>query len=602
MDKNKKDSGLFKRKIASISLRDQLIFLFVGAMLLGMVAQSLMMFCNLYTNTRKGLLENINTTVSAVANSMNQSFIVTENLVLEIAATEGVQQWLNDEDYFDRDGKEFNLRKADLQSEMQRILVYSNAKKLNLVEYAVIYESDEILDYTAAQSVSVSFIKRGASELYDEIGIREESYVYFQQITEPADILFHVRRLKADFIKDTHLVIMVATNEKDIREKYSDLLSSEGVVVYLTDNNNQIISSSREEEIGSYLNDTLVRSVENGEQEVELDKKYLITSEVLSDSDMELYYLYPTELLSKQVFDGIQMYLILCIGLVLICLGVALIMGIRSTKFLDELVYAIQCVREKKYNVKIKSHKNPEINRIGMAFNDMTKDIKELIQNKYESQLLMSEMEIRFLQHQMNPHFLFNVLLTIQIKAKRCNDETIYKMVSTLSALLRASIFADDIQKITVEEELRYVEFYMYLQQMRFEDKFTYEILIEDETLKSYEIPKFSIEPIAENAVVHGVENCENGGHILIELSRDENELLISVKDNGIGFDVEKYKKEIEKTKKDEHVREKIGLRNVDLRVRHIYGEKYGLEIESQINVGTVVKIRIPIEERDGDV
>ena len=114
----------------------------------------------------------------------------------------------------------------------------------------------------------------------------------------------------------------------------------------------------------------------------------------------------------------------------------------------------------------------------------MTAEIKELIQNKYESQILVNEMEIRFLQHQMNPHFLFNVLLTIQIKAKRCKDETIYRMVSTLSSLLRASIYTNNIDMITVRAELEYAEFYLYLQKMRFEDRISYEISIEDESLK----------------------------------------------------------------------------------------------------------------------
>lgn len=151
---------------------------------------------------------------------------------------------------------------------------------------------------------------------------------------------------------------------------------------------------------------------------------------------------------------------------------------------LDEFVWAMNSVRRKNYDVKIRKYKDPEIDRLGEAFNQMTAEIKELIQNKYESQILLNEMEIRFLQHQMNPHFLFNVLLTIQIKAKRCKDETIYHMVSTLSSLLRASIYTNNIEMITVREELEYAEFYLYLQKMRFDDRISYEVTIEDDSLK----------------------------------------------------------------------------------------------------------------------
>lgn len=235
---------------------------------------------------------------------------------------------------------------------------------------------------------------------------------------------------------------------------------------------------------------------------------------------VRLVHLYPQSLLIKKVLEGIRTYIILGVMLIIICLIAAVVISLKSTGFLNEFIHAMESVRNRNYDIRIKEYKNAEINSLGRAFNEMMDELRELIRNKYESQILLNEMEIRFLQHQMNPHFLFNVLLTIQIKAKRSGNETIYKMVSKLSALLRASIYTNNVDRITVGEELEYTEFYLYLQKMRFEDRFFYKIIVEDEELKKSIIPKFVIEPIVENAVIHGIENIENEGVIRIVLKK----------------------------------------------------------------------------------
>ena len=594
-----------RKKISSLSLRDKLIFLFAGAMFISMSLLGITMFINVYNSTKESLSKNIATTVAALSDSLDQSFLVAENLVLELAASEGVQKWLDDGHYYDQDNPEYYLRKTEFNSELQRLLIYSNAKKLNVVEYAAVFIGDSMLEYADIQSVGAGRIRIGAQKAYNELETNGDTYIYSQLVTEPENAIFHARRLKSYFDDGDQLIIMVATNERDIYKKYKHLIQSEGAVVYLVDEENRILSSNKEKKIGQYLDEALVRGIENSSSEVELDEKYLIDSEYMEDSGMRLIHLYPKNMLAMQVLEGIRPYVVLCIGLIAACLLAAVLIGLRTTRFLDEFVWAMNSVRRKNYDVKIRKYKDPEIDRLGEAFNQMTAEIKELIQNKYESQILLNEMEIRFLQHQMNPHFLFNVLLTIQIKAKRCRDETIYHMVSTLSSLLRASIYTNNIEMITVREELEYAEFYLYLQKMRFDDRISYEIVIEDDSLKECMIPKFVIEPIVENAVIHGIENTESQGRIKITLKKEGEVLTAEVKDNGAGFDVEKYRLSLEEEKKEDGIRksrEKIGLRNVDLRIRHIYGEKYRIEIKSEINKGTVIRIRIRIKESDQNV
>ena len=589
-----------KSKFVSISLRDKLIFLFVGTLFVELLLFGCVMFFYLYINAKKNVSDNIDTTVTAVSEVMDQSFLVMENLVLELAASNGVQNWLDDSHYYDQGNPEFYLRKTEFSRELNRILIYSNAKKLDVVEYAAVFNDGYLLDYVDVQSVGGNKVQREVYKAYEAAKQETEKYIYSELVMGSENVIFHMRRMRSDFERDVPLVIMVATNERDIATQYENLVQNEGETVYLIDGENKVLSSNREDEIGSYIDEKIA---ECNTGEVYLNETYMMTSREVKNfgKGVRLVHLYPQSLLIKKVLEGIRTYIVLGILLIVIFLVAAIIVSLKSTRFLNEFIHAMESVRNRNYDIRIREYKNAEINSLGRAFNEMTDELRELIRNKYESQILLNEMEIRFLQHQMNPHFLFNVLLTIQIKAKRSGNETIYKMVSKLSALLRASIYTNNVDRITVGEELEYTEFYLYLQKMRFEDRFFYKIIVEDEELKKCIIPKFVIEPIVENAVIHGIENIENEGLIRIVLKKIGKDLIVTVQDNGVGFDVREYLDSLEQAKNGSS-REKIGLKNVDLRLRHIYGEEYQIKIESEINTGTTIYIKIPVEEREENV
>lgn len=589
-----------KSKFVSISLRDKLIFLFVGTLFVELLLFGCVMFFYLYINAKKNVSDNIDTTVTAVSEVMDQSFLVMENLVLELAASNGVQNWLDDSHYYDRENSEFYLRKTEFSRELNRILIYSNAKKLDVVEYAAVFNDGYLLDYVDVQSVGGNKVQREVYKAYEAAEQETEKYIYSELVMGSENVIFHIRRMRSDFERDVPLIIMVATNERDIASQYENLVQNEGEVVYLIDEENKVLSSNKEDEIGSYI-DEKITECDTGE--VYLNETYMMTSREVENlgKGVRLVHLYPQSLLIKKVLEGIRTYIILGVMLIIICLIAAVVISLKSTGFLNEFIHAMESVRNRNYDIRIKEYKNAEINSLGRAFNEMMDELRELIRNKYESQILLNEMEIRFLQHQMNPHFLFNVLLTIQIKAKRSGNETIYKMVSKLSALLRASIYTNNVDRITVGEELEYTEFYLYLQKMRFEGRFFYKIIVEDEELKKSIIPKFVIEPIVENAVIHGIENIENEGVIRIVLKKMGTDLLVTVQDNGAGFDVKEYFNSLEQAENGSS-REKIGLKNVDLRLRHIYGEEYRIKIKSKINTGTTIYIKRPIEEREENV
>ena len=212
---------------------------------------------------------------------------------------------------------------------------------------------------------------------------------------------------------------------------------------------------------------------------------------------------------------------------------------------------------------------------------------------KRQKQLLASELQVKYLQSQMNPHFLFNVLSIMAIKAKLNRDEEVYRMVSALSTLMQGKIFREGEITIPLKEEMRLVEFYLYLQSMRFSDKIDYQIVCGDEALLDTKIPRLCIEPVVENAVLHGLEPKEGSGTIKVEITSEKNTLLVLVQDDGIGFDKEQVREKQEDRVDHTHV----GIWNIERLIKNLYGEKYGMKIESRPGEGTKVWIFLPLEK-----
>ena len=224
----------------------------------------------------------------------------------------------------------------------------------------------------------------------------------------------------------------------------------------------------------------------------------------------------------------------------------------------------------------------------------MTAQINRLITEVYEAQLLSQQAQIKYLQAQMSPHFLFNVLSMIGTKAALNRDEEVHKMIGMLSRLLQGKVFRKNEIEITLAEEMEIVEFYLYLQNHRFGDKITYSIAYENETTDaaSLLVPRLSIEPLVENAVAHGLEPKEGNGHICVTVSRNAH-LTVTITDDGVGFDTEN----VAHPEEDE-THSHVGIMNTDRMIKNLYGNDFGVTVESAVGRGTTVTVRLPVKER----
>lgn len=305
------------------------------------------------------------------------------------------------------------------------------------------------------------------------------------------------------------------------------------------------------------------------------------------------------------LFDSVKFYVYaLAVSLVLIGFFIFFVM-MRMTRPLSEVPGRLQMVAEQNFDVKLPHYSTLEFEAVSQAFNIMTETIAHLINDVYEKKLLVMDMEMKVLQSQMNPHFLYNVLNALALKAQMDGNEEVCRMTSNLSSLMQARLSHRGSEKVPIGQELQYVRFYMELQKFRFGDKLEYEISVEDEALLRYRIPKFTIELIAENAVMHGVEPKTGPGAVRIGIHRGADGIDARIEDDGVGFEGEEGpvslplpEPEAGPTGAHNH----IALNTAYRMIRHFYGERYGITIYSGRHKGTRVTVSVPYDEEEEDV
>ena len=240
-----------------------------------------------------------------------------------------------------------------------------------------------------------------------------------------------------------------------------------------------------------------------------------------------------------------------------------------------------------------------EFGQLGHSFNHMIKEIKELIDMVYKEQRSKRKAEIKILQAQIKPHFLYNTLDTIGWMAEDYGAKDIVEVVGALTKVFRIGLNKGR-EVIKVSEEIEHINSYMIIQKVRYEDKLDYDINY-DENLKNVPMLKLTTQPIVENAIYHGIKQKRGKGNISINFINVDDNIVIKISDNGAGIDEDKLK-EINSMLENDNINSitsetgsGYGIYNVNSRIKLTYGNQYGLSYFSEINNGTIVEITIPI-------
>lgn len=301
---------------------------------------------------------------------------------------------------------------------------------------------------------------------------------------------------------------------------------------------------------------------------------------------------YLDELLSRSK-EIQKLHIALAVCLIFAATVISMMLSSAITKPITRLRGTMKEVEQGNLEVQMSFPKaRNEIKDLVDSFNVMVERIKELVKKNKEEQEEKRKSEFKALQAQINPHFLYNTLDSIIWMAESNKNKEVIQMTSALSKLLRKSI-SNQKETVTVAEEIEYVSEYLKIQQMRYHDKLTYEIAV-DREIMNCSIAKLVLQPLVENAIYHGIKTKEGKGHITINGAVEDGNAVLRIHDDGVGMDAETLSHIFDGNKGDSI--SKVGVSNVNSRLKLYYGEAYGLKYNSSIGHGTCVTVTVPME------
>lgn len=314
--------------------------------------------------------------------------------------------------------------------------------------------------------------------------------------------------------------------------------------------------------------------------------------------NLDAYSIMPQEML-RQNQAMLTRNLLLTAILMIVIITVAILYITKSlTTPLEQLTETVTKIRSGNTNLRVAYLEDDEIGQLGREFNEMLDEIQRLIGKEYENQLLLNKAEYKALQAQINPHFLYNTLDTMSSISSIQNCEIVSSLCQSLSGIFRYS-FDMKNSCSTVAKEINHLKNYIFVMNVRMREEVNYNFHIAEDVLQD-SVPRISLQPLVENALNHGLKNKHGEKRIEIAAEKKEGILEILVKDNGVGMDSTEINKKLEENDKDiVEAGNSIGIYNINARMKMLYGEAYGIHVESKPEKGTCVILRVPAMKVD---
>jgi two-component system sensor histidine kinase YesM len=416
--------------------------------------------------------------------------------------------------------------------------------------------------------------------------------------------LLLTKTLKNDLTLRSEGVIIIGIDESDVRKTYSAPNSNTQILI--TTKEGLVLSDSEGKWAGDYINELPFVSQKNADIKT-LDQsinksEWLFSHEESQLTGWQVIVLQPRSYLLKQL-NPIKWatFFILCITF-LLTLVFSWAASAIITKPLKWILSSMKKFQKGDFSQYVELKGRDEIGQLGIGYNTMVNRIKELIDDVFAFELKQREAELKVLQSQINPHFLYNTLNTISWAAQKKGEQQIAEMIYSLSNIFQISL-SNGRDVIPLQEEIQMVKSYLFLQKMRFPDRLSYEITM-DPSLETIEIPKLLLQPLVENSIVHGIEPLDNDeGLIQVNIQPIQDNIVIDITDNGIGMSELKLG-EIQESilHYDDSNRGKarngFAFFNIINRLKLFYGDKASLTVHSVEGSGTHVNLVFPKTKR----
>ncbi|HOV37855.1 MAG TPA: sensor histidine kinase [Spirochaetales bacterium] len=410
-------------------------------------------------------------------------------------------------------------------------------------------------------------------------------------------------------------VLLVDLNYDVISRICSSVQLDRKGYIFILDKNGEIVYHPQQQLIFSGLKGENIRRILEEPQDsfsiedVERDKFYSV--QIMRSTGWKVVGVnYRSELVENR--DQIRTtYAFWGLTFFSITILLSILLSRRISRPIKQLRKTMQKVEQGNFNVRATIGTHNEIGELSKTFNIMLSEIQKLVQRVTEQQELKRKSELKALQMQINPHFLYNTLDSIIWMAEGGKQQEVIAMSSSLARLFRLSI-SKNKEIIDIASEVEHVRNYLTIQKIRYKDKMDYRIEVPDE-IKRYKTVKIILQPLVENAIYHGIKNKEGTGLIIISGRKTTEGVELIVQDDGVGMSAEALQQlkdtmagngkksvtTIEESSNSLSSHSGLGVHNVDERIKLYFGNCYGLEYESKEDFGTVVRIRLPAVEEE---
>lgn len=477
-------------------------------------------------------------------------------------------------------------------------IVTNDYKNVTILYLDLIEQIDPVFQSTLAQNQDIEQISIYTSNNTPEYGtfilslggLRETAWVRDSDQLNNTNWygdqsnLYGIRRIYKENADEINLIYICLQKEKVFDNLY-DLKYDEGGILITDDNDNIILENSSEA-----LSKTEIDIIKKSEGMVIIkDKECLIIKSNIPTADWTFHFFIPVNSIAVNVDNILRVTIIIVSACILFLLLLTWLFSNSFVKRIDRLNRKIDLVDKGNMDIEIKSEYTDEIGDMTNKFGKMLSNINMLIKEVYESSIEKRELEMRVLQAQINPHFLYNTLSIINWKALEIDAEEISYITTSVSSFYRAVLNKGE-KLVTIRTEIETTKLYIGIQLIMHNDSFDvrYEI---DEDIYDYKIINITLQPIVENAIGHGIDTKEDGrGLLVISGKLLDGDIVISVSDNGPGINREAAKEILQKSSAG------YGLKNVNDRLKLLYGSNYGIEIVESESPGTQVNIRIPVQ------
>lgn len=393
--------------------------------------------------------------------------------------------------------------------------------------------------------------------------------------------------------------LIINLSEDKLFDIYSNISLYKEGSIFITDRGGSILSHGDKSLLGNhvsqdYMNLILTPSDTSFSLKNIDGQQYYIACQAINNNEWYLFYQISAVDFEHDFITLTQAFFVITLLILTLTLLVSVVLAKSISDPITNLSRTMQQVRNGNFDIRNDYQSKDEVGILSDNFNAMIENTNELIQTIYQKELLKQEAELRFLKFQINPHFLYNTLETINWISRIHGVPEAGEIAKALGDLMREGLRDDDF--VPIKDEIKNIENYLLIQQYRYGEKIKITINIDPET-SEIKTPKFVLQPIIENALVHGLDSKIDGGNIRIFGGCDGKDILLTVEDDGVGMPEEVRRNLLNENlrKSDDNGKHThIGILNVHKRLRLYFGPSYGLSIHSEVGVGTVVTIRIP--------